>query len=148
MLIAAYPEFELRSLLGANPPEDIEARLEAVVGEYLPQIIGNEVALRTALRLALDPAGTNRDQLLMRQGRVIGWLKDALEPLRGRLPDPAIERLVFAIRATTGIEALVLAVRYRPAIARRRQGTHDVVGSRTASVSSHRSEWEPHGTGR
>ena len=31
----------------------------------------------------------------------------ALEPLRGRLPDPSIERLVYAIRAATGIEALV-----------------------------------------
>ena len=37
----------------------------------------------------------------------IGWIEDALAPLRGRLPDPELRRLVLAIRATTGIEALV-----------------------------------------
>lgn len=107
LLVAAYPEFVRRSMLEANPPANVEERLEAVVGEYLRQIVNSEAALRAALRLSLDPAGTNRDQLLLRQGRVITWLKEALEPLQGRLPDPAIERLVFAIRAATGIEALV-----------------------------------------
>src|SRR3954447_4168648 len=61
LLVAAYPEMELRSLLGTNPPDDVEARLDAVMDEYLRQIIGNEVALRAALRLSLDPAGTHRE---------------------------------------------------------------------------------------
>ncbi|MCW5854182.1 MAG: TetR family transcriptional regulator [Anaerolineae bacterium] len=107
LLVAAYPEAELRSLLGDDPAEDVEARLEAVVSEYLRLTIDNEAGLRAALRLALDPVGTDREKLLLRQGRVISWLKDALEPLRGRLSDHAIERLVYAIRAAAGIEALV-----------------------------------------
>ena len=37
----------------------------------------------------------------------IGWLEDALEPLRGELPDAELHRLVIAIRATMGIEAHV-----------------------------------------
>jgi len=107
LLVAAYPEMELRSLLGENPPDDVESRLDAIVGEYLRVTIDNEAALRTALRLSLDPHGTHREKLLMRQGRVITWLKDALEPLRGRLSEQAVERLVYAIRAAAGIEALV-----------------------------------------
>jgi AcrR family transcriptional regulator len=107
LLVAAYPEIELRSLLGEHPPNAVEARLDAVVDEYLRATIDNEAALRAALRLSLDPRETHREKLLMRQGRVIPWLKDALEPLRGRLSEQAVERLVYAIRAAAGIEALV-----------------------------------------
>ena len=107
LLVAAYPEIELRSLLGDQPPDTVEARLNAVVGEYLRQTIDNEAALRAALRLSLDPQETHSEKLLMRQGRVIIWLKDALEPLRGRLSEQAVERLVYAIRAAAGIEALI-----------------------------------------
>jgi hypothetical protein len=56
LLVAAYPDFVPRSLLRDRPPEDIEARLEAVVGEYLRLPRDNEAALRAALRLARDPA--------------------------------------------------------------------------------------------
>jgi AcrR family transcriptional regulator len=107
LLVAAYPEIELQSLLGDHPPNAVEARLDAVVGEYLRQTIDNETALRAALRLSLDPHETYREKLLLRQGRVITWLKDALEPLRGRLSEQAVERLVYAIRASAGVEALV-----------------------------------------
>ena len=37
----------------------------------------------------------------------IGWLEDALSPLRGRIPAEELQRLVLAIRATLGIEALI-----------------------------------------
>ncbi len=107
LLVAVYPEIELRSLLGEHSPDSVEARLDAVVGEYLRITIDNEAALRAALRLSLDPHGTHREQLLLRQGRVITWLKEALEPLRGQLSEQAVERLVYAIRAAAGIEALV-----------------------------------------
>ena len=107
LLVAAYPEIELRSLLGDQPPDALEARLDAVVGEYLRKSIDNEVALRAALRLSLDPHESYREKLLLRQGRVITWLKEALEPLRGRLSEQAVERLVYAIRAAAGIESLI-----------------------------------------
>lgn len=107
LLVAAYPEIELRSLLGTHPSDDVEARLDAVVSEYLRATIDNEAALRAALRLSLDPHKTHRNQLHLRQGRVITWLKDALEPLRGQMSEQAIERVVYAIRAAAGIEALV-----------------------------------------
>jgi AcrR family transcriptional regulator len=107
LLVAAYPEMEMRSLLGDNPPDSVEARLDAIVDEYLRVTIDNEAALRAALRLSLDPHETHREKLLLRQGRVITWLKDALEPLSRRLSEQALERLVYAIRAAAGIEALV-----------------------------------------
>lgn len=107
LLVAAYPEMEQRSLLGANPPEDVGARLEVYMDEYLRQLTDNEAALRAALRLALDPVEANREQLVVRQGRAISWLKEVLEPLRERLSEPAIEHLVLAIRSATGIEAMI-----------------------------------------
>jgi AcrR family transcriptional regulator len=107
LLVAAHPEIELRSLLGEQPSDSVETRLNTIVSEYLQQTIDNEAALRAALRLSLDPQGIHREKLLLRQGRVITWLKDALEPLRGRLSEQSIERLVYAIRAAAGIEALI-----------------------------------------
>ncbi|MBL8162269.1 MAG: TetR family transcriptional regulator [Anaerolineae bacterium] len=107
LLVAAYPQIEPEFLRSDNPPDTIEARLEAIVETLLDITIDNEAALRTALRLSLDPQVSHHEKLFLRQGRAIGWLKDALEPLNGQLSEKAIERLVYAIRATAGIDALV-----------------------------------------
>jgi len=107
LLFAAYPAGELRSLLSDHPPDDAAARLDLVVGEYLRLTFDDEAVLRTALRLSLELDETQRKNLLIRQGRVIGWLRDALEPLSGQLSEHAMTRLVYAIRASAGIEALV-----------------------------------------
>jgi len=107
LLLAAYPAMELTSLLGEDAPEDAEARLDLVVNEYLDMTIVNEAMLRTALWLSLDPSNSKHEKLLVRKGRVIIWLEDALAPLRGTLTDEALELLVRAIRAAAGIEALV-----------------------------------------
>jgi AcrR family transcriptional regulator len=106
LLAAAHPEIDARSLLGSNPPADPEARLDVVLANIEQQIVDSEPALRTALRLSLDPSA-DRTRLLVRQGRAIGWLTDALRPLRSRMGDRALRRLVLAIRATFGIEAFV-----------------------------------------
>ncbi|MCB0167113.1 MAG: TetR/AcrR family transcriptional regulator [Anaerolineae bacterium] len=107
LLVAAYPETTFQSILGNHPPDDIEARLDLVLDGYLRMTIGNEAALRTALRLSLELEGSRREHLLLRRGRVIDWLKDALEPLSGQLPEQTVMRLVYAIRTSAGIEALV-----------------------------------------
>ncbi len=57
------------------------------------------------LRLSLEPGP--RVELLLRQGRAIGWVEEAPAPLQGRLPPPMLRRLVLAIRSASGIEALV-----------------------------------------
>ena len=66
-----------------------------------------EPELRAQLRLALEPGPRPPGELPLRQGRGIGWLEDALSPLRGRIPAEELHRLVLAIRATLGIEALI-----------------------------------------
>src|SRR5262245_19249349 len=107
LLIATYPEMELPSQLGPVPSTDPMARLEAVVEAITRQVVEHEPELRTQLRLSLEPGPPELEVLPFRQGRAIGWLQDALQPLRGRIPDPELHRLVLAIRATIGIEALV-----------------------------------------
>ena len=59
-----------------------------------------------ALRLSLEGGSSSRDTVL-RSGRAIIWLEDALSPLRGQLSKAALRRLVCAIRSAAGIEALV-----------------------------------------
>jgi AcrR family transcriptional regulator len=107
LLLASYPELGARSLLGADPPADPEARLEQTTESIARQLLDHEPELRSMLRLSLESPTPDQDALPLRQGRVIGWIDDALEPLRGRLPEDERHRLVLAIRATLGIEALV-----------------------------------------
>lgn len=106
LLVAAHPETEASSLLGDNPPVDGEARFALAVEALTDLVVETEPALRTMLRLSLEPE-PERDQLLLRQGRAIGWLEEALDPLRDRLPETAMRRLVLATRAACGIESLV-----------------------------------------
>jgi AcrR family transcriptional regulator len=107
LLTAVYPEIEARSLLDADAPADPAARLELVLERFTGHVLEHEPALRAQLRLSLEPGPTEPDRLPFRRGRAIGWIEDALAPLRERMPAPELRRLVLAIRATTGIEALV-----------------------------------------
>ena len=59
------------------------------------------------LRLSLEPDPSLRGELPLRQGRAIGWITEALAPLRDRMSDAELKRLSVAIRSTAGIEALV-----------------------------------------
>jgi AcrR family transcriptional regulator len=107
LLIASYPELDASSLLDADAPADPTARLETVVERITRQVIEHEPELRAMLRLSLESLPPDRDALPLRQGRAIGWIEDALAPMRGRMPDRELHRLALAIRATIGIEALV-----------------------------------------
>jgi AcrR family transcriptional regulator len=106
LLIAAHPEIDRKSLLGANPPRDPEARLGAVLDEFLRITVDTEPQLRMALRLSLDWVGDASDNSL-RRGRAIAWIEDALAPLLGELSKQEVRRLALAIRSAAGIEALV-----------------------------------------
>jgi AcrR family transcriptional regulator len=107
LLLAGYPELDAPSLLDAEAPADPCARLDAVSEALGQQIIEHEPELRAMLRLSLEFPAPTRDALPLRQGRAIGWIEDALAPLSDRMPAPDLRRLVLAIRATLGIEALV-----------------------------------------
>jgi AcrR family transcriptional regulator len=107
LLIAGYPELDMPSLLAADAPADPAARLDLVTERITRQIVEHEPELRAMLRLSLELPPPDRDALPLRQGRAIGWIEDALTPLRGRLRPAELRRLALSIRATIGIEALV-----------------------------------------
>jgi AcrR family transcriptional regulator len=107
LLVAAHPETEARSLLAEDVPDDAAARLDAVIEEFTRVIIDTEAQQRTMLRLSLDPDAKAREPLLLRQGRAIGWIEEALAPLQVQMSDAELRRLVLAVRSATGIEALV-----------------------------------------
>ena len=107
LLLAAHPEIEARSLLPEIAPADAESRLDLVIQNFLRLIVDTETQQRTMLRLSLDPDPGLRGSLPLRQGRAIGWITEALAPLRGRMSEAQLKRLSIAIRSAAGIEALV-----------------------------------------
>jgi len=108
LLGAAHPETAARSLLPDDAPAtDVPRRLDLVVTAFTQLIADTEAQQRTMLRLSLEPTRTEASDLPLRQGRAIGWIAEALEPLRGQLRDAELERLILAIRSAIGIEARV-----------------------------------------
>jgi hypothetical protein len=79
-------------------------RLDQVLDAFVRMTLDWEPQLRASLRLSLEPAAVLPP---LRQGRAIGWIEDALEPMRRTHPAVDRHRLALAIRAATGIEALV-----------------------------------------
>lgn len=106
LLLAAHPETGARSLLPADSPEDAPARLEVVIRAFTQLIVETEAQQRTMLRLSLEAEPPGPGTLPLRQGRAIGWIAEALSPLRGSLSEEAMQQLVLAIRSAVGIEAL------------------------------------------
>jgi AcrR family transcriptional regulator len=107
MLVAAHPEIDTRSLLPDTAPTDVADRLDAVITSFLHLIVDTEAQQRTMLRLSLDPDPSHRGDLPLRKGRAIGWIGEALSPLRGQMAERDLRRLILAIRSAAGIESLV-----------------------------------------
>ena len=107
LLAATYPEIEMDSLLGADPPEDPLARLEIVAESQTRRIVEHEPEYRAQLRLALEGEAAGGESLPLRRGRRIRWIEDALSPLSRRMPERELRQLVLGIGATLGIEAFV-----------------------------------------
>lgn len=103
LVVAAHPEIDRDSLLPPDAPADVAARFDLVLDAALRIVVDWEPQLRASLRAALEPGAAAP---VLRQGRVIGWLEEALAPAEG------IDRraLAVAIRAATGIEAFVWLV--------------------------------------
>jgi AcrR family transcriptional regulator len=107
LLLAAHPETSALSLLPPDAPADPGHRLDLVIEAFTRLIADTEPQQRTMLRLSLEPGASVQIPGVLRQGRAIGWIHDALSPLRGRMPAEELHRLVLAIRSATGIEARV-----------------------------------------
>lgn len=110
LVAATYPELDAESLLGDSPPDDPLERLDVVTERIGRQLVEHEPELRAQLRLALSPGAAPADPLPLRRGRAVGWIEEALEPLRGALPRRELRRLALAVRAAIGIEPFVWLV--------------------------------------
>lgn len=106
LLATAHPEIVTATLLASTAPADVAERLEIVVERVTDMVVDTEPQQRTMLRLSLEPHAS-RGKLLLRQGRVIGWLEDALAPLAQELGHEGVRRLAIAIRSAIGIESFV-----------------------------------------
>jgi AcrR family transcriptional regulator len=104
LLAAAHPETDQASLLPRDPPTDPAARLELVMTAFTRLTLDWEPQLRASLRLSLEPGA---DQPMLRGGRAIGWIEDAVAPLSRTHPGLDIHHLAVTIRSATGIESLV-----------------------------------------
>jgi AcrR family transcriptional regulator len=104
LLVAAHPQIQVETLLPEDSSTDVPARLAAAMRAFTAITVDWEPQLRTSLRLSLEVPD---DQPVLRQGRAIGWIADALAPLRETHPEIDIEWLAVAIRSATGIESLV-----------------------------------------
>jgi AcrR family transcriptional regulator len=102
---AIIPEIEQPSLLDVDS-DDPAVRLDAVVEDFTRQVVEHEPQLRAMLWRSLDP-GRHSKAVPFRAGRRLRWVADALAPLRAHLSRKEFDRLVRAIGATIGIEALV-----------------------------------------
>jgi AcrR family transcriptional regulator len=107
LLLAAQPTISPDSLMPPDAPADARARLDALITAFARYNFTWEPQLRTSLRLSLEPAA---DQPVLRQGRAIGWIAEALAPLRDSHPHVDVDRLAVAIRSATGIETLIWLV--------------------------------------
>jgi AcrR family transcriptional regulator len=97
------------SSLAPDPSE----RVEDLFRTSLPRIDAFEATFRAALKLSLDQwaqrrAGAMGSEPQFQRGHRIDLLRDALAPLRGRLPKTRIDRLAQALSLFFGIEALVV----------------------------------------
>ncbi|MFC3451547.1 TetR/AcrR family transcriptional regulator [Amycolatopsis speibonae] len=106
LVAAAHPEIDRTSLLPADAPQDPAARLDVLMAAFTRLTLDWEPQLRASLRLSLEPI-RDGEQPVLRQGRAIGWIEEALSPLHASRPDIDVHRLAVAIRSATGIEALI-----------------------------------------
>jgi AcrR family transcriptional regulator len=104
LLLAAQPQIQPDTLLDEDAPEEPGARLDAFMAAFTRYNFEWEPQLRAALRLSLEPGA---EKPLLRRGRAIGWIEQALAPLRDSQPHVDIPRLAIEIRSATGIEALI-----------------------------------------
>lgn len=107
LLRAAHPEMDASTMLPSDASDDPAERLDAAVASFTAMIVRTEAQQRAMLRLSLESDSVERSALPLRQGRAVGWFLEALEGVGDEMSDSERRRVVFAVRATTGIEALV-----------------------------------------
>ena len=104
LIEAAQPQLQPDTLLDDDAPTEVRARLDAFMSAFTRYNLHWEPQLRAALRVSLEPTG---ERPMLRGGRAIGWIEQALAPLRETDPHIDVHELALAIRSATGIETLL-----------------------------------------
>ena len=105
LITAAHPQLDVATLLPDPAPDDPAERLALVMRIFIDDVtLAWEPQLRAALRLAL---AQSPEASALRQGRGIGWIREALRPLATTHPEIDLELLARAIRSAAGIESLI-----------------------------------------
>jgi AcrR family transcriptional regulator len=90
--------------------DDVEARVEQMTRVVQRQFGATEQQGRTLLRLTVDSGAADGPSDVPRRGyRRVEWIERAIAPLRGRLDDARLERLVSALAMVIGWEAMIVA---------------------------------------
>jgi AcrR family transcriptional regulator len=86
--------------------QDVEARIDAMVGNMMKLAFENEPLLRTMIQqTVLEKSSTD----VPRRGiRRIEWIEAAIAPLRSQLSKSRFARLVSALAVCTGMEAILV----------------------------------------
>ena len=108
LLGAVRPEIDQSSLLPDPAPSDPRERLELAMREAVRITLEWEPELRASLKVSLEEPQTGTP--VLRRGRAIGWIEDALTPLAETHPDVDIHLMAIAIRSASGIESLIWLV--------------------------------------
>ena len=97
------------AVVGAHGSDDAGARLSATVRQMQQAAVANERLLRTMIRLTIDrpPSADGGRQPSARGSRRLGWLNEAIRPLRRTVDRRTYERLLSALCLCVGAEALI-----------------------------------------
>ncbi|MER9294595.1 TetR/AcrR family transcriptional regulator [Mesorhizobium sp. M0510] len=92
---------------------DAERRVAELFDTAMPRIEAFEATFKAALKLSLDQwarrqAGTLGGEPAFTRGHRIDLLKDAIAPLKGRLPPRDFKRLAQALSLIFGVEVLIV----------------------------------------
>ncbi|PBB88347.1 TetR/AcrR family transcriptional regulator [Mesorhizobium sp. WSM3876] len=92
---------------------DPERRVADLFGSAMPRIEAFEATFKAALKLSLDQwarqqAGTLGAEPAFTRGHRVDLLKDAIAPLKGRLPPRKFRRLAQALSMMFGVEVLIV----------------------------------------
>jgi AcrR family transcriptional regulator len=86
--------------------QDLEARIEALVGSMMKLAFENESLLRTMIQQTVLEKGTA--DVPRRGTRRVEWIEAAIAPLRSQLSKAHFGRLVSALAVCTGMEAILV----------------------------------------
>lgn len=92
---------------------DAAQRVDELIASSLPRIETYEATFKAALKLSLDQwarrqAGTLGDEPRFTRGHRMELLKDAISPLREKIPADEFDRLAQALSLVFGVEVLIV----------------------------------------